>query len=217
MRSPRARRLATSGVPAVLLLSLWAAPVGASTGVVPAGVVEAQAAKVLAAETGLAPPKVACHQGLAGKVGAHINCTLTTKGSKLVYPVRVTVNSVRNGTAHFSVQVGQAAGQANKKVFCRDNATIDLATSTAQTPAELIAAFKAHQKTILELQATAPSKVVADAGMLVVAARKAVQTNDTTAFGTKSIMQAGLAIQAFCGQNADGSPIGSTGTPTTGV
>jgi hypothetical protein len=210
MKSARGIRVATAGVIGASLLGLSGLPAGASSGEVPATVVEAQAAKVLASETGLAPPKVICRKGLEGKVGAHINCTLTTKGSKLVYPVRVTVNSVHNGTAHFSVQVGQAAGQANKKVFCQDNATIDMATSAAQTPAALIAAFQANQKAILEFQATAPSKVVAYAGVLVVAARKAVQTNDTTAFGTKAIMKAGLAIDAFCGQNSDGSPIGST-------
>jgi hypothetical protein len=154
----------------------------------------------------VAPPHVVCRTGLEGKVGAHINCTLTTKGSKLVFPVRVTVNSVHNGTAHFSVQVGQAAGQANKKIFCRDNAIIDMATSAAPTPAALIAALVANQKTILEFQATAPSKVVADAGELVVAARKAVQTGNTTAFGTTAIAKADLSVAAFCDQNPDGSP-----------
>jgi hypothetical protein len=202
--------MATAGVAGALLPGLVGVPAGANSAEVPATVVEAQAAKVLAGETGLAPPKIICRTGLEGKVGAHINCTLTTKGSKLVFPVRVTVNSVHDGTAHFSVQVGQAPGQANKKLFCRDNATIDMATSAAQTPAALIAAFQANQKVILEFQATAPSKVVADAGVLVVAARKAVQTNDTTAFGTKAIMKAGLAVDAFCGQNSDGSPIGRT-------
>jgi Domain of unknown function (DUF4333) len=210
MKSTQGIRRATGGVVVALLLGLSGISAGASTGEVPASVVEAQAAKVLASKTGQAPPKIICRKGLEGKVGAHINCALTTKGSKLVYPVRVTVNSVRNGTAHFSVQVGQAAGQANKKVFCQDNAILDTATSAAQTPAALIAAFQANQKAIVEFQATAPSKVVADAGILVVAARKAVQTNDTTAFGTKAIMNAGLAIDAFCGQNSDGSPIGRT-------
>jgi hypothetical protein len=177
---------------------------------VPAKVVEAQAAKILASETGQAPPHVVCRTGLEGKVGAHINCRLTTKGSKLVFPVRVTVNAVHGGTAHFSVQVGQAAGQANKKVFCRDNAIINMAVSSAQSPAALIAAFVANQKAIVEFQSTAPTKVVADAGKLVIAARKAVQTNDTTAFGTKVIMKAALAVAAFCGQNPDGSPVVTT-------
>jgi hypothetical protein len=199
-----------AGMAGVLLLALLGSPAGASSGEVPAKVVEAQAAKVLASETGEAPPHIVCRTGLPGKVGAHINCTLTTKGSKLVFPVRVTVNAVHNGTAHFSVQVGQAAGQANKAVFCRDNAIINMGVSAAQSPAALIAVFVANQKTIVEFQATAPSKVVADAGKLVIAARNAVRTNDTTAFGTKAIMKAALAVATFCGQNPDGSPAGTT-------
>jgi hypothetical protein len=184
------------------VLSVTCVSAGASTGEVPQSVVQKQAENVLAKETGLAPPTIKCPGGLPATNGAHITCTLKAKDSKLVYPVRVTVNGVHHGTAHFMVQVGQAPGQANKATFCADNATIEKATSAATTPAQLIAAFSANQSTILEFQATAPSKIVAQAAKLVQAARLAVQGNSTKPFMTNAVNQAGLAVDKFCGVTA---------------
>ena len=185
----------------------------ASTGSVPKTVVEAQAAKVLAQETGLKPPTVTCPGDLEGQVGASIKCTLTPAGSKLVYPVKVTVNSEENGTAHFHVQVGQAFGVANKAKFCRDNAVLDRAASGAKTVADLVPIFIANEKSLLDLQATAPPKIVVSAGTLVHAAKDAINSGNASAFSTRALTNAGRAVDAFCGQNADGSPAGSP--PTT--
>jgi hypothetical protein len=209
-------RLAAAGFASALLLTLSSASAGASTGQVPKSVVEAQAAKVLAAETGQKPPNVKCPGGLPAKVGASIDCTLTPHGSKTVYPVNVTVQSVKKGTAHFDIQVGQAKGVANKAKFCYDNSALDKATSQAATIKDLLNIFVASQATINDFQGTAPSKIVKQVGALVHAARVAISTGDASAFGTKAIQNDGKQIDAFCGQNPDGTAIGSTTTTVAG-
>ena len=209
----RPARLVAAGSACLLLCGLGSVTASAaSSGSVPKGVVEAQAAKVLAAETGQKPPKVTCPGDLQGKLGAFINCRLTPAGSKLVYPVKVTVNSVKNGTAHFFVQVGQAFGVANKTTFCHENAVLDRATIVATTPAQLVPILAANEKTIQDFQATAPSKIVISAGTLAHAAKVAISSKDASAFTTKAIQQAEAAVDAFCGQNPDGSAVGSPST-----
>jgi hypothetical protein len=193
-------------------LGLSDSPAAAASGSVPVGVVEAQAAKALAAETGQEAPKVTCPGNLLAKVGAHIECTLVPHDSTLVYPVRVTVNSVENGTAHFSVQVGQAKGVSNLTRFCGDNAALERAASTARTAAELLAVLRANGGTILNLQNTAPSKIVVSAGTIDHAARVAVNSGKAAAFETKAVLAARGAVDRFCGQNLAGA---LASTPTT--
>jgi hypothetical protein len=214
MKSAHSRWFATVGFLGMVLvgaLGPGSTPAGAASGSVPANVVEAQAAKALAAETGQKPPKVTCHGDLVAKVGAHIDCTLVPRGSKLVYPVRVTVNSVTNGTAHFVVQVGQAKGAANLTKFCSDNATLEQATSTATTSAELLAVLTADGSTILNLQSTAPSKIVVSAGTIDHAARVALNSGNARDFETKAVLAAREAVDELCEQNLDGAP---ANTPT---
>src|ERR1035437_5604042 len=122
MQKARIVRILTVGTIGMALVGLFGTSAGAATGAVPKSVVEAQAAKVLAAETGEELPSVKCPGDLKGKVGASIQCVLTPHGSTLKYPVVVTVGSVHNGTAHFHVQVGQAIGAADMKRFCADSA-----------------------------------------------------------------------------------------------
>jgi hypothetical protein len=193
----------TSGV-----LGLTCISAGAATGEVPRTVVQTQAEKVLAAETGRPLPTVKCPGGLPGTVGAHITCTLTAKGSSLKYPVRVTVSSISNGTAHFEVQVGQAPGQANKAKFCADNAAVEKATSAAKTTKELLSALSANQKTILNFQATAPAAIVDQAAILVQASRQAVLKKSTTPLSTSAVANAGTAVDRFCGVKASPVPSG---------
>lgn len=206
-------RFTAAGCVGILLFNFTGVSADASTGSVPKIVVEAQAAKVLAQETGLKLPTVTCPGDLKGQVGATIQCTLTPAGSKLVYPVKVTVNSVKNGTAHFYVQVGQAFGVANKAKFCHDNAILDRATSAAKTVADLVPIFIDNEMTLLDFQATAPSKIVVSAGTLVHAAKDAINSGNASAFTTRALTNADQAVDTFCGQNADGSPADSP--PTT--
>jgi hypothetical protein len=177
--------------------------------------VESQVASQLAAETSQPLPKITCPSGLQAKVGASIDCTLTAQGSTTTLPVHVSVTSVTNGTAHFSAQVGQAAGAGDKTTFCADNATLDKATASVQTQADLIAALKANQAAINNFQATAPPDIVASAGPLAIAANNAIATGDASAFNTPAIQDDGNKVNAYCGQNPDGTPITPGSTTTT--
>jgi Domain of unknown function (DUF4333) len=201
------RRVLAAAFVGAALLGTYSTAAGAAAGQVPKGVVESHAAKVLAQETGQPLPHVVCPSGLKAKVGASIKCTLTPQGTTTQYPVRVTVQSIHNGVVRFHVQVGQAIGAGNKIQFCKDNAQLDMATSAAQTPSDLIPIFRANAATILDFQANAPAAIVVDAGTLVAAAKHAVDTGNASAFTTSAIQTAGAHVDAFCGQNPDGSPI----------
>lgn len=201
-------RVVGSALVSTALLVALGASAGAVTGVVPKSTVEANSAKVLAQETGQELPKVVCRSGLKAKIGASIHCTVTPHGSTTKYPATVTVRSLHNGVANFHIQVGQAIGAANKVEFCHDNALLLQATFVAQTPADLIPIFKANKSTILDFQATAPSSIVAAAGTLVQAARTAVNTGNANEFTTAAVQNAASQVNAFCGQNPDGSPVG---------
>jgi hypothetical protein len=190
-------------------LGLLSATAGA-TGVVTKSTVQSQAAKILAKETGEKPPKVTCTGGLKAKVGASVHCTVVPHGSTLKYPAVVTVRSIHGSTANFHVQVGQAAGQANMTKFCADNTTLLTAVSGATTPDAFVQALEANESIILDFQNTAPSKIVDQAGALVQAARAAISAGNPAAFDTKAAEVAGNAVDAFCGQNASGQPLGSS-------
>ena len=177
--------------------------------------VETQVASQLAAETSQPVPKVTCPSGLQAKVGASIDCTLSAQGSTTTLPVHVTVTSVTNGTAHFSAQVGQAAGAGDKTTFCADNAILDKATASVQTQSDLIAALKANQVTITNFQATAPPDIVASAGPLAIAANNAIASGDASAFNTPAIQDDGNKVNAYCAQNPDGTPIAGSSTTSS--
>jgi hypothetical protein len=207
---PKTHLIRSASVAGLALASLGvlSGGAGAASGSVPKSVVESQAAKILSAETGQGLPHVKCASDLPAKVGASIKCTLTPKGSKLKYPAVVTVNSVKKGTAHFHVQVGQAIGAANKAKFCADTAILDKATSVATAPSDLIPIFESNVKTLNDFQGTAPSSIVATAGTLVQAVRNAVNSGNAQAFTTPAIMNDIQKVSTFCGLNIDGTPAG---------
>jgi hypothetical protein len=181
---------------------LVAAVAGAGTPQVSQGTVQTQTAKILAAKTGQKPPKVSCPSGVAAKVGAAIRCTVIPYGMTQKYPATVTVRSIHGSTANFYVQVGQALGQANRQKFCADNATINAALSTAPTSAAFISALQANEAVILDLQSTAPTKIVDAAGTLTEATRQAIQSGAVAVFNTKTVAKAAIAIDKFCGQSS---------------
>ena len=164
---------------------------------------ETQSAKILAAETGQKLPKVTCPTGVAAKVGAVIHCTVVPFGTKVKYPAAVTVRSIHGSTADFYVQVGQALGQANRGKFCADNATINGALSAATTSAAFLSALQANEPVILDLQSTAPSKIVNAAGTLTEATRQALQSGDIAVFNTKTVAHAAIAVDKFCRQKSE--------------
>jgi hypothetical protein len=70
--------------------------------------VETQVAAQLAAKVNQPTPKVTCPSGLEAKVGASIDCELVAQGDTASYPVHVVVDSVKDGKAHFTAEVGTA-------------------------------------------------------------------------------------------------------------
>lgn len=180
-------------------VSLGGAQVGQSD-------VESTVAQQLAASTHQPVPKVSCPSGLDAKVGASIDCTLTPQGSTETLPVHVTVDSVTNGTAHYSAQVGQAANGGDKTTFCSDNAKLDQATTGAQQPSDLVPIFKQNQSLLDDFEAEAPADIIGDASTLANAAKAAISSGDASAFASQSLIDAGNKVDAYCGQNSDGSP-----------
>ena len=205
MRVPRSLRFAGTAVGAGAAATLLVgAGVGAGTPKLSKSTVQTQAAKILASKTGQKLPKVTCASGIAARVGAVIHCTVVPHGIALTYPVTITVRSLHRGTARFSVQVGQALGQANQAKFCADNATITSALSAATTQAAFLSALQANVQVIFDLQSTAPSKIVYSAGTLIEATRQALQSGNVSIFNTKAVRKAASAVDEFCGQSTTG-------------
>jgi Domain of unknown function (DUF4333) len=197
--------LAVASVAGAGLFSACSASVSVGTGDVPQSTVESQVAQQLAKSTQQPVPTVSCPGGLKAVIGTTLHCTLTPKGGTNTLPVVVTVTSVKNGTAHFSAQVGQVAGAGDKVAFCSDNAQLDQATSGAQQASDLIPIFKANRSLLSDFQSKAPSAIVNQAAVLVLAADHAVSSGDASAFNTSTVAKAGKLVDAYCGQNADGS------------
>jgi|HubBroStandDraft_1064217.scaffolds.fasta_scaffold65401_3 hypothetical protein len=206
MHHPRRWLVATVPFLTGALLSPMAGA-AASVPQIPKGVVESQTSKAVSKQTGQPPPKVSCPSGLPATIGASIGCTLTPQGSATKYPVHATIASITGVTPRFQVQVGQAISPGNKVEFCRDNATLGAATATAHQPSDLIGIFNAQASTVLNLNATAPPKVSTAAGTLFFAARSAVASNNAAVLTTARVVAARAAIDAFCHQHANGSPI----------
>ncbi len=108
------------------------------------------------------------------------------------------------------------ASAGDKTAFCNDNATLDKASSGVQQPSDLIPVLKANQATINDFKANAPSDIASSADALVTAANSAIASGDASGFTTQAIQDAGTKVDAYCGQNPDGTPIsgGSTTTST---
>jgi hypothetical protein len=197
--------LAVAAIAGAALFSACSASVSVGSGEVPQSTVESQVAHQLAKTTQQPVPTVSCPGGLKPVIGATLRCTLTPKGDTTTLPVLVTVTSIKNGTAHFSAQVGQVAGAGDKVAFCSDNAQLDQATAAAQQSSDLVPIFKANRSLLRDFQSKAPSAIVNQAGVLVLAAEHAISAGDASAFNTSRVLDAGKLVDAYCGQNADGS------------
>ncbi|MHB8681560.1 MAG: DUF4333 domain-containing protein [Acidimicrobiales bacterium] len=108
LASPTPRRLALLvAFGAVASGCTASASIGIGPPVVAKSTVEHNVAVQLANETHQPLPNISCPGDLTAKVGTTMQCVLTAQGSTVRYGVTVTVNSVSNGTAHFSAQVGK--------------------------------------------------------------------------------------------------------------
>ena len=112
VRRPRSRALliAGLGISGVLLAAGCKGSVSVGGAQVSQKDVETQVATQLAASVNQPTPNIDCPGGLDAKVGASIDCELTAQGDTTKYPVHVVVDSVDNGTAHFTAEVGKSPG-----------------------------------------------------------------------------------------------------------
>jgi hypothetical protein len=197
--------LAVTAIAGAALFSGCSASLSAGSGDVPQSTVESKVAQQMAKSTQQPVPTITCPGGLKAVIGATLRCTLTPKGDTTTLPVLVTVTSVKNGTAHFVAQVGQVPGAGDKVAFCSDNAQLDQATSAAHQASDLIPIFKANRSLLSDFQSKAPSAIVNQAGVLVLAADHAISSGDASAFNTANVVDAGKAVDVYCGQNANRS------------
>jgi len=73
--------------------------------------VEASVAAELAAQLDQPEPNIDCPGDLKAEVGASMECELTVDGDdETVLPVAVEVKSIEDGTANYSVEVGEPKG-----------------------------------------------------------------------------------------------------------
>jgi hypothetical protein len=177
--------------------------------------VETKAAAQLAATVNQPTPTVTCPGDLTAKVGATLDCTLTTAADPTPLPVHIVVDTVSNGDAQFTAQVGQAAGGGDKAAFCADNKALDEASAGATQASDLPPILKANLATIDDFRTKAPADIVDVAGTLAKVATDAAASGDASAFNDQAIADAGKKVDAYCGQNSDGSPVDSGFTATT--
>ena len=106
----RWRLVAVLSVASAMVTAACHGSVHAGGGQVAKHDVEAQVSTQLAAAVNQPAPKITCPSGLSAKVGASVDCDLTTEGDPRKFPVHVVVDSVDHGTAHFTATVGRTPG-----------------------------------------------------------------------------------------------------------
>jgi hypothetical protein len=99
------------------------------------------------------------------------------------------------------------ASTANKAKFCQDLTSLSKATGGSPTPAHLLQILKASQRTITDLDKTAPSAIKADTQTVVNAANASIKANSIGPMSVASVQATGDQVNAYCGLNPDGTPI----------
>jgi hypothetical protein len=110
------------------------------------------------------------------------------------------------GSGSSSTSSSATTVTASKVSFCQDNATLDKATASATTAAELVKDLKANQSTIVHFGQVAPAAVSDRAQILVTGANAAIKSGNGDVFGTAKFVKTGKAIDSYCGEKADGTP-----------
>jgi hypothetical protein len=214
-RVPTSRTVRLAGI-AALAVALWGCSasvhVGTSNPTLPRAQVESQTASELAAKLNQPAPTVTCPGDLEAKVGTKMDCTLVAQGDTTRLPVHLTVDSITGTTAHWNIDVGTGP-LPGKDTFCADNAKLDKLTASVTTGTDLIGVFKDNVSVIDDFATNAPADIHADANTLATAAHTAISANDASGFTNPSVAAAGAHVDAYCGQNPDGSPATTTTAP----
>ncbi len=118
----------------------------------------------------------------------------------------VTILAGCGGSTGSSTSSSATPATASKASFCQDNATLDKATASATTGAELVTALAANQSTIIHFGQVAPAAFTDRAQVLVTGAATAIKSKNGDAFATAKYVNVSKAINSYCGQKADGTP-----------
>lgn len=121
--------------------------------------------------------------------------------------------SLRSDSLANSTATSSLTFPGNKVVFCADNAKIAKAAAKTDppNPSDILAALRAHWSIVKNFGANAPGIVAGDAQTLITAGRLALLTNDASGLlDSHFFAHAGYRIDAFCGQDSNGSPATST-------
>lgn len=86
---------------------------------------EASVARQLAEEVGQPEPDIDCPGPLEAEVGAEMECDLSVEGDDAVYPVFVEVTSVEDGTANYTVEVGDSPSSGGEPVEQEGDAPVE--------------------------------------------------------------------------------------------
>jgi hypothetical protein len=105
-----------------------------------------------------------------------------------------------------STRSSATTATASKVSFCQDNATLDKATASATSPAELVKDLKANQSTIAHFGKVAPAAITDQAQVLVTGAAAAIKSGNGDVFATPKFVKTGKSIDSYCGEKADGTP-----------
>lgn len=97
-----------------------------------------------------------------------------------------------------SILAGCSSSTANVSQFCRDVNTLTAATASAKTPAEQLAAFKAHRSTLDDLVKHAPSAVSAKVQQFVTITEAHMASNNPNLAAAPGWSTAALAVTDSC-------------------
>ena len=99
-----------------------------------------------------------------------------------------------------------ASGDGDKVTFCKTNSEINDALKNVTDAAGFLTAIKTQQGKLDTFLKSAPKEVKTEAQLLVDDSKKAISTNDATAFvADPKVGESGRKIDTFCGTGSTSS------------
>jgi hypothetical protein len=114
--------------------------------------------------------------------------------------------SVLAGACSSDSKSSSSAGAEDKTAFCKTNTEINDALKNVTDAAGFLTAIKTQQGKFDAYLKSAPAEVKAEAQLLVEDSKKAISTNDASAFvADPKIGDASRKVDTFCGTGGTGS------------
>ncbi len=126
----------------------------------------------------------------------------------LVFFVGMAAVGVTACSSNSSSPTTTASASATKAAFCGFNTTLDKASSTVTSAADLLTVLKANTAALNGFANNIPSgSIQAQAQALVAAARAAVAANNVNSLNDPSFAADGAAVDTFCGEQGNGTAL----------